>query len=229
MEVRSGGVAAETSRRFLSLSAAVGVVLIVTVMVAAYGMDRLDRTVTASTAEIDRLTDMADAARIAQVTFKTQVQEWKNTLLRGYRSEDFSAYHDAFLARADEVDKQLAGLANEAQQLSFLNDNLPKLAAMHNDLDKAYGAALAKFVAADPLSVRAVDNEVRGRDRDLSDVFDAVVAAAKTFADERQSALLEKTGQVAASVRSTLYVSLGIGLLILVAATVIAMRAVRAA
>jgi hypothetical protein len=150
-------------------------------------------------------------------------------VLRGYKPEDFKAYHDQFLARSDEVDAQLAKLAADAKALSFPGGALATLAAMHGDLDKAYAAALAGFAADDPLSVRTVDAQVRGRDRPISDAFDSLVAAVERFADDRRAVLREETRQVAASMRSTLYVSLGIGIVLLLVAAFMAMRAVATA
>jgi len=42
-------------------------------------------------------------SRSLQVQFKTQVQEWKNTLLRGSDKEAFEKHWKAFLVLKDEV------------------------------------------------------------------------------------------------------------------------------
>jgi hypothetical protein len=41
-----------------------------------------------------------DAARVIQVTIKKQVQEWKDSLLRGYNPEDLAKYSGQFRAAA---------------------------------------------------------------------------------------------------------------------------------
>src|SRR5882672_2171236 len=47
-----------------------------------------------------------DTARRAQVTFKKQIQEWKDILLRGYDPEMLSKYQANFLAREADVKEQ---------------------------------------------------------------------------------------------------------------------------
>jgi len=226
IHARDGSVAG-TRRQLLSLSAVVAIVLVAIVVIALYGMYRLDQAVAANGARIDRLTEMADAARVAQVTFKTQVQEWKNTLLRGFEAKDFDAYHGAFLAQRDEVEKKLDALAAQAQAVGFATDGLTALKAAHEELDKAYDEGLTFFKVDDPLSIRVVDAHVRGRDRPVNDAFDTFVAAVKSFTDEKRTALRQEIAGVAASMRTTLYVSLAIGLLVLLVGAFLAMRAIR--
>jgi methyl-accepting chemotaxis protein-1 (serine sensor receptor) len=216
----------DTRRRLLALSATVGFMLIVIVTVATYGMYRLDATVVANQGEIDRLAGMADDARVAQVTFKNQVQEWKDILLRGYDAADFKSYHEAFEARRADVRRQLNGLAAEAAALQFPTAEIEGLETRHEGLNAAYDDAMTAFKADDPLSVRAVDARVRGRDRPITTEFDALVVHVKSFADERRKQLRAETAAVAASMRRTLFASLAIGLAVLLVAAYMAMRAI---
>lgn len=174
MPVQGNGTPGDR-RRFVSLAALVAIVLAAIVVIALYGMHSIDRTVTQSQAEIDRLTEMADHTRIAQVGFKTEIQEWKNTLLRGHDRADFATYHDALLAAQTAVDDDLGALEADASGVGFETESITALRAAHAELGKAYEAALGSFSAADPLSIRTVDAAVRGKDRPINDGFDALV------------------------------------------------------
>jgi methyl-accepting chemotaxis protein-1 (serine sensor receptor) len=218
---------AEARRRVLSLSASVGAVLIVIVTIATYGMHRLGAVVAENTASIEALGEMADAARVAQVTFKTQVQEWKNTLLRGHDAGDFRTYHGAFVARRAEVQTELAGLAQRAGRLGFPTGDIEALKTMHGALDATYDEALAGLRADEPLSARMVDGKVRGRDRPVNEAFDALVASVKNFTDGKRAALRADIESVASRMSALLWFSLAIGLAVLGLASFMSVRAVR--
>lgn len=222
-DVRSSG------RRFVALAAIVAIVLVAIVMIALYGIFSLDRTVARNQGEIDRVTEMADHARIAQVGFKTEIQEWKNTLLRGHDAADFAAYHDALLTRQNAVDADLSALEKDAAQVGFATDGIASLRTAHAELGTAYDAALALFVPDDPLSIRAVDAAVRGKDRPINDDFDALVTEVKQFADMRRVALRDEVAGVSERMRLILYASLGIGIVVLALAAFTAMRRNRSA
>ncbi len=217
-------VAAARRRGFLSLTAAVVVVLVAIVIVALYGFHSLDRMVTRNQAEIDRLSSMADDARAAQVSFKTEVQEWKNVLLRGHDPADYATYRDALKARQAEVDEDLARLDGEAAEIGFESAVLSGLGAAHDALAEAYDSALAHFDADDPLSNRTVDAAVRGQDRPINDGFDAVVMEVKQFADGRRAVLHEEIATMSSRMSLILYVSLAIGIVVLGFSAFAAMR-----
>jgi methyl-accepting chemotaxis protein-1 (serine sensor receptor) len=216
----------DTRRRLLALEATVAFILIVIVLIAVYGMHRLDTTVVANQGEIDRLGEMADDARVAQVTFKNQVQEWKDVLLRGYNAADFKTYHEAFEARRADVRQQLDGLALEAAALDYPAAEIEALKAQHAALNAAYDEALTAFKAEDPLSVRIVDAHVRGKDRPITTAFNVFVVHVKDFTDRRRTQLRQETAAVASGMRSMLFVSLAIGLAVLLAVAYLAMRAI---
>ncbi len=218
---------ADTRRQLLSLSACVGVVLIVIVTIASYGMHRLGTAVARNEAAIDALGEMADAARVAQVTFKTQVQEWKNTLLRGHNADDFKFYHGAFMTRRGQVQAELGALASKAGALGFPASEIDALKTLHSELDKAYDDALASFRADDPLSIRIVDQKVRGRDRPVNEAFDVLVSRVKAFSDEKRAGLRAEIAGIASSMSLLLWAVLAIGFVVLFLAAFVAIRAIR--
>lgn len=217
-------VAAGRRRHFLSLAAIIALVLVALVLIGQYGLHSLDRTVTANQEQVDRIAAMADLARAAQVSFKTEVQEWKNVLLRGHDPDDYAAYHAALKARQAEVDSGLVALRSEAAGLGFQSATLDSLAAGHAALADAYDAALAAFSADDPLSNRAVDTAVRGKDRPINDAFDTLVTEVHQFADTRRDQLRHEAAEVSSRMSLVLYASLALGILVLGLATFTAMR-----
>jgi twitching motility protein PilJ len=135
----------------------------------------------------------ADTARQAQVTFKKQIQEWKDILLRGYDPDNLAKYTEQYHAREKDVKDLMTGLKKD------LSD--PKARALadqflqaHDAMSTEYGAALRVFTESKGLAQRETDNKVKGLDRAPTDLIDRIVdvlaVQATSLASTEQTAVI---------------------------------------
>ena len=117
----------------------------------------------------------------ASIDFKTQVQEWKNILIRGNDEESFQKYEKAFFEKEAVVQQRLrksleslqknGGPANAETILA-----LESLIKDHAELGVAYKAALAAFDKADPETGKKTDQAVKGKDRATTEGLNKLVS-----------------------------------------------------
>jgi len=165
-----------------------------------------------------KLAQAGDQAREAQNNFKTQVQEWKNILVRGHDPEQLAKYKAAFDKTEKEVVGDLEKLRPLLKALEITTDPLDKTLKEHQQLGAKYREALATWKAGDPLAYRAVDAQLKGIDRPMNEAIKAL--AETTFAESKRIEAREKD-EMAAVVRfgmilktTILLVSVALGLLI---------------
>lgn len=126
-----------------------------------------------------------DTARLAQVHFKKQVQEWKNILLRGQEKNLFEKHLKAFNEenrKTSEYLKSLLKITSDAQM------SIPQIAGVihrHEELEKRYREALARYKSINTTNASLIDKSIRGIDRDLTDEIDAIVESVKNICSEK--------------------------------------------
>ncbi|GLC28004.1 methyl-accepting chemotaxis protein [Roseisolibacter agri] len=155
-------------------------------------------------------------AIVAQVHFKTQMQEWKNILIRGHEAEAREKYtkqlHEEEARVASRVDSLRTLVAGDTIALRLTE----QFSKAHAQLDQEFDSALVVFVAADGKNPAVADSMMKGRDRAPTEVLtqladtltahvDTLVARqAVTVARERQllslAAVVLFAGVVVASV-----------------------------
>jgi len=124
-----------------------------------------------------RLADSIDTARNAQVQFKIQVQEWKNTLLRGGQGQEtFEKYKAAFISQSQKTQQLLKQLSDLLLQVGLDNREVEQTRQLHAGLEQRYLSALQQYVITDPGSPQRVDRLVTGIDREPTRMIDEVVA-----------------------------------------------------
>jgi methyl-accepting chemotaxis protein len=123
-----------------------------------------------------------DQARVTQVDFKKEVQEWKDVLLRGHNPDDLATYTKQFREMETQVQMEANALSlqvqdAEAKQLleQFLTANLI--------LSQKYQLAYDAFVAG-KADFKGADKIVRGQDRPPTNLFDKVVQRLDTVVQE---------------------------------------------
>lgn len=133
-----------------------------------------------------------DAARVVQVDFKKQVQEWKDILLRGHTSADLTKYTAQFRDKEVAVKSGAQALVREVQD-SVAKGLLVQFLAADSVLSGDYQKSYDVYVAGH-FDFKAADKLVRGRDRPPTDLFDDVVkrldARVKAAVDAQRAAVI---------------------------------------
>jgi len=119
--------------------------------------------------------NLVDESRQAQVDFKKQVQEWKDTLLRGYDSESFKKYYSQFTQENDNVQGQLLNLKEDMKKQGMDTSSIDTLLNTHKDLYNKYNTAIQSYDSNNAESYRIVDGLVKGIDRKPTDDMDTLV------------------------------------------------------
>jgi methyl-accepting chemotaxis protein len=111
----------------------------------------------------------AQQVRVLQVTFKKQVQAWKDILLRGKDDASLAKYDQEFHAQAAKVqslERELAGEVDDAETKEKLNGFQQSLEV----LDGQFESALNGYKASREFAV--ADAAVKGKDRAPTDLLD---------------------------------------------------------
>ncbi|BCQ64145.1 methyl-accepting chemotaxis protein [Pseudomonas sp. NFPP10] len=122
----------------------------------------------------------------ANLQFKSQVQEWKNVLLRGKQPQELNKYWQQFEDRQRDVQNILGQLVQTPGLDASLKSRVQRLADEHRQLGSAYQKGRDAYVAggADP---SAGDAAVKGVDRATSEQMGELVTELRQHGD-RQSA-----------------------------------------
>ena len=111
-------------------------------------------------------------ARTAQVTFKDQIQAWKNTLLRGADPAEREKYRRSFVAGGDKTANELQRLGNLFTQVNINTPLLEETRKAMSDLTANYLNALKQYDGSNP---GVVDAAVKGMDRAPTKKIDDIV------------------------------------------------------
>ena len=128
-----------------------------------------------------------DLARSAQVSFKIQIQEWKNLLLRSHQPEAHEKYRKAFEKEGGVVAERLSALEGLYAQMGLDTAPVKSSRDALKALQQTYLAALQSFDLADPAgSALVVDKLVKGKDREPTTQLDKLVSAVFELSQQRQ-------------------------------------------
>ena len=112
----------------------------------------------------------------AKVDFKTQVQEWKNILLRGKNSEEKTKYLSSF----ETEETKVVGHLKEAQKICLalnkkeLCQPIEVARFKHQELGRIYNETLNKGSLESYEGIHAIDQNLKGIDRTLDHDIDTL-------------------------------------------------------
>ena len=154
----------------LKLPLAVGAALLCAMAAGLFGMAGLHAALVDHDTEVrDRQAAALAAGELAQ-SFKLQVQEWKNVLLRGKDEQAHERHWTAFKSIERQIAEKSAALVGELPE-GDARRAMQGFVAAHQQMSGAYAKARDAFVAAE-FDAAVGDAAVKGIDRRAADLLD---------------------------------------------------------
>ena len=124
-----------------------------------------------------------DRARVVQLTFKKQVQEWKNLMLRGFKYDDFQKYEKAFKTEEAETRKLAESLLQDVSD-GEARRQIQQFLTAHQKMGEGYAIAIAAFGKSNGQNFTEADGLVKGQDRAPTDALDKLAARLQAVLEE---------------------------------------------
>ena len=125
-----------------------------------------------------------DLVRAAQLEFKIEVQEWKDTLLRGQDRDLYAKHWKGFEQSSRSVEERLDAAAKVLPRLGIAETLATGALAEHRDLGRRYREAIKLYNSDNPSTAQVVDYAVRGIDRPATEHIGQVVKAVRDRGEE---------------------------------------------
>ena len=179
--------------RLLALALTAGIAVLLVSGYALFQMRSLAGTLGDSLSQAQAATVLIQSVDGANLAFKSQVQEWKNILLRGNDKEMFDKYLAQFQAEEKKVDEDLHTAAKSLQAVGMDPQLAEKAIAEHGPLGAKYREALKSFDPVDPEAGKKADRQVKGMDRALSAALSELSSRVEKSSAERASQQLSES------------------------------------
>ena len=165
-----------------------GAVLLVMLLAAGAGLYQLSRVVAFFQTDVEALAQVERQAVEAELRFRTQVQEWKNVLLRGYDAEQLERFWTAFQREEAAVAEQVRQVMAALPDYAPVQEAGTRFLEAHEAMARGYRRGFASFEAS-LFDSRAGDQAVAGMDRQPAQMLRALRdTVAQHSADVQQEA-----------------------------------------
>jgi len=167
----------QNSKISVKLPLTIGFVLLLAIGAGLFGILTLNHA-SATYAKVVEV-DLANEQKVSEMLadFKTQVQEWKNVLLRARNPEDQDRHRKAFREQEAAISK-LAKELESSLPPGESHELITKFIQAHADMGRGYRDGFAAFQNANYDS-EVGDRAVQGVDRAPSELLDKAIAIIK--------------------------------------------------
>jgi diguanylate cyclase (GGDEF)-like protein len=119
-----------------------------------------------------------------QYSFKKQVQEWKNILIRGSAPEQYDKYHSQFINEFERTQYNAQQLINFFPEENNITKIANEFQTKHRAILSEYEKALSIYKAT-RFDILAADEVVRGIDREPDELLGKISAYVKSDIDKK--------------------------------------------
>jgi len=116
--------------------------LLITTLLAGYAIFKYERVIVFNSELSDKTHKIQKSALLSQLYFKTQIQEWKNVLLRGYNNSLYTKHLNSFFVQEKKTITEVKQLIALSAGHPELRKRAAKFLAEHERLGNRYREAL---------------------------------------------------------------------------------------
>ncbi len=146
-------------------------------------------------AAAEAYTQAVRSADDIELHFKRQVQEWKDTLLRGYKAADFAKYQENFKNQETEVQNSAKELKTVMVKLNLDTTKVDEFMKSHGEMGAKYRNALSHYGSGDIQSAHVVDDMVKGMDRGPTDLADSIAVSVQKEEQDAFAGIMKIAGE----------------------------------
>jgi len=175
-------------------------------------------------ATVNKYIVLVDNSRNIQVTFKKQVQAWKDLLLRGLNQNKYNTYLAQFTAYNNDVQKELTNLKISMNSLGIDVSLVDKVSTELDQLQINYTNALKSYDKTNKDSYQVVDTLVKGMDKPPTNDMDTLVKSIRDKSNTQITSMNLASKNKNKQLKLYLFVIIAISICLIILLTLITLR-----
>jgi len=175
----------------LKLLALFALTLVLLSVVGLYAASVYRETLNTERSITEHTNQAVELSHKAESHFRSQINAWKNVLLRGVDPEQYHQYLKEFYESERETRKALKALRDQIEEIPNVHDLTEQLITAHNTMGRKLREAIRMFNATEDNPVQVTDQFVTGVEESPRQLLEKVTVLLQDNRDQQLSGLTE--------------------------------------